>query len=222
MHSTIVKNEFALFIFRLFESSRSLSTSFRIRSKQRCEVDRCLSSSIYLLFSLYYKAHGWFGAKGIARRVPSIYCALEYELLKRMENRNSNNAFNLFEFCRDGYSYHAKGIWAREGSDFFATIGSSNFSICLNQDFFNSGERSINADMESQLIIKTRNLNLISMFEKVCVPFVFLYIKERDDLLKHSQSFSTKLFDSKLDEFNRSDSKSLDIRLVASYLKRFL
>ncbi|XGW02754.1 hypothetical protein V3C99_014631 [Haemonchus contortus] len=78
------------------------------------------------------KANGFFGAAGLSGYVPSMYSW----------------------YCRDGWTFHAKGLWVEEPLRTATLIGSSNF-----------GYRSVHRDLEAQVLLVTSNEHLRSQLK---------------------------------------------------------
>jgi CDP-diacylglycerol--glycerol-3-phosphate 3-phosphatidyltransferase len=72
------------------------------------------------------RANGFFGARGVAGRVPEAYTLLEQRFA-----RGAAPGVCMHEWAREGWTYHAKGVWARpaRGVPPVATLlGSTNLS----------------------------------------------------------------------------------------------
>ncbi|KAI6199767.1 CDP-diacylglycerol--glycerol-3-phosphate 3-phosphatidyltransferase [Aphelenchoides besseyi] len=92
-------------------------------------------------------ANGFFGARGISGGIPSLYVYISLLFYRKVQELFK--PITMYEWSRSGWSFHAKGIWIepRDSTEWFATvIGSSNY-----------GYRSTNRDLESQLLIFTKN-----------------------------------------------------------------
>lgn len=90
-------------------------------------------------------ANGFHAGGGLLRYIPRLYTAFAKEYL------DYKPKCDLFIFRKPDWSYHAKGIWYEGLSDIYIhIIGSSNYNY-----------RSSFRDFETQLIILTRNKNLI-------------------------------------------------------------
>ena len=88
-------------------------------------------------------SHGFSPKPGVKRRgdwVPQAFQHISYQLNK---NRR-NNTDRLLWYTRDGWTFHAKGIWifSPEGHLVAATVGSGNY-----------GYRSYQRDMESNCLL---------------------------------------------------------------------
>lgn len=107
-------------------------------------------------------ANGFLGSKGISAAIPAVYSEIERMFLERAEEENRlmpspdkgmREGISMMEYERDGWTFHAKGIWLDEGNGFITSLGSSNF-----------GTRSANGDLEFQVELATRNRQLIERF----------------------------------------------------------
>jgi CDP-diacylglycerol--glycerol-3-phosphate 3-phosphatidyltransferase len=90
------------------------------------------------------KSHGFFGAKGFKAWIQKEYDQIHSEL--------AASGLRVSEFYRDGWTFHAKGIWGWAQGDCMPSlmaIGSTNY-----------GHRSVFRDLESQVVIGTANTPL--------------------------------------------------------------
>lgn len=145
-----------------------------IRASPDVSVD--LTSGYFGLYSAYKRAvldspapvsiiaaapesNGFFGSKGPSRLIPEGYTLLERRFWADAKSRGraGPGGITLKEWRKDGWTYHAKGLWiAPPAEDPFLTfIGSSNLST-----------RSLNLDTEMSLFMSTRNNELRSTFGK--------------------------------------------------------
>lgn len=93
-------------------------------------------------------ANGFFGSKGFSGYIPLIYSIIE----ERFFNQITNEKVKLYEYNRDKWTFHGKGLWMTykdEDLPVVSMIGSPNF-----------GKRSVNLDTEAQMIIFTENKTL--------------------------------------------------------------
>lgn len=58
------------------------------------------------------RANGFFNANGIKSSVPSVYTLVEQRFLKQVEGMGLGEKIRVHEYARDGWTYHAKGMWA--------------------------------------------------------------------------------------------------------------
>jgi CDP-diacylglycerol--glycerol-3-phosphate 3-phosphatidyltransferase len=129
------------------------------------------------LLSAAPQANGWYGASGIGGKVPALYAAAEYEMLRRLQREPERVRENvgIFEYNRPGWSYHAKGMWmepatsgaadgsadGKAASEFMTAVGSPNYS-----------SRSLEGDIETQLFLCTRDETLKTQFREVCTVYI--------------------------------------------------
>lgn len=95
------------------------------------------------------QANGFYQSPGLSGYIPDAYRSLELAFLRSRARpplaRNAQGEEALFEYARDGWTFHAKGLWLDAGPDMMATVvGSSNF-----------GHRSFFRDLEAQLTLIT-------------------------------------------------------------------
>ncbi|RKP18973.1 hypothetical protein ROZALSC1DRAFT_29379, partial [Rozella allomycis CSF55] len=93
-------------------------------------------------------ANGFYNASGLSKHIPSVYSLLERKFMKTIRRAKCDDRIRLYEFDKQGYSFHAKGLWIfdKDGKPFLSTIGSPNL-----------GYRSAYRDMESQVFLKSDN-----------------------------------------------------------------
>ncbi|KFD68459.1 hypothetical protein M514_10187 [Trichuris suis] len=118
------------------------------------------SSNFGNCISTNAQSNGFYGAKGFSRQVPHIYLSYVYDFLNDIVRRDQQHRLLLTEYARDGWTFHAKGIWLRgtkSDSPYYTIIGSSNF-----------GCRSILRDLESQLVMVTENGALKRELQNEC------------------------------------------------------
>uniref|UniRef100_A0A1B6D6J1 CDP-diacylglycerol--glycerol-3-phosphate 3-phosphatidyltransferase n=2 Tax=Clastoptera arizonana TaxID=38151 RepID=A0A1B6D6J1_9HEMI len=97
-------------------------------------------------------ANSFNTASGPAGRIPHAYTSLAAGFLNWARRIGQCHRITLLEYQRPGWTYHAKGLWhtlAGQSSPYLTLIGSSNF-----------GARSVERDLESQVVIVTSNENL--------------------------------------------------------------
>ncbi|XP_034934083.1 CDP-diacylglycerol--glycerol-3-phosphate 3-phosphatidyltransferase, mitochondrial [Chelonus insularis] len=127
------------------------------------------------LLTAHPTANGFYGAKGIAGQIPAAYTIIEKSFFDSCERMNLNNRIKLEEYIRPGWTYHAKGLWytlPNEQKPSLTLIGSSNF-----------GYRSVHRDLETQLVLITRNAKLQNCLQE-----------EYDRLRKYAQPVKRESF----------------------------
>ncbi|CAH0481670.1 unnamed protein product [Peronospora belbahrii] len=102
-------------------------------------------------------ANGFYNARGVKGALPMAYSLIEQDFFKHTLGREFPTV--LREFNRPGWTFHGKGMWWKPpvtngrkvttGFPQATIVGSSNF-----------GQRSYGCDMESNLVLFTRNLEL--------------------------------------------------------------
>ncbi|PCH37915.1 hypothetical protein WOLCODRAFT_135922 [Wolfiporia cocos MD-104 SS10] len=102
------------------------------------------------------KANGFYASKGVSGRIPEGYTVLERRFMKALraagrewphDTRTTSTGVQLSEWERDGWTYHAKGIWVRptQVEDPVLTLfGSTNLN-----------SRSANLDTELSFMLVT-------------------------------------------------------------------
>ncbi|KAL6741797.1 hypothetical protein Aduo_015015 [Ancylostoma duodenale] len=99
------------------------------------------------------KANGFFGAAGPSGYIPSMYSWV-CERILQMKEKYGRNDVNLYEYHRDGWTFHAKGLWVDTPAQTATLVGSSNF-----------GYRSVHRDLEAQILLVTSNERLRSQLK---------------------------------------------------------
>lgn len=96
--------------------------------------------------------NGFKGAKFPSGNIPDAYTLLARQFYEKIKQHGQENRISMFEYQRDQWTYHAKGLWyypAGSSLPYMTVIGSSNY-----------GERSVNRDLESQICLVTTNKSL--------------------------------------------------------------
>jgi CDP-diacylglycerol--glycerol-3-phosphate 3-phosphatidyltransferase len=76
-------------------------------------------------------ANGFTGARGVAGRIPEGYTLLEQRFVRAARAAGRGQDVVLEEWERNGWTYHAKGVWARPAHDappVATLLGSTNLS----------------------------------------------------------------------------------------------
>ncbi|XP_067403274.1 LOW QUALITY PROTEIN: CDP-diacylglycerol--glycerol-3-phosphate 3-phosphatidyltransferase, mitochondrial [Emydura macquarii macquarii] len=98
------------------------------------------------------EVNGFFGAKGMAGAIPAAYVYIAHQFYNKVCCRGQHNRVQLQEYARNGWTFHAKGLWlylAGSSLPCLTLIGSPNF-----------GYRSVHRDLEAQVAIVTENRDL--------------------------------------------------------------
>ncbi|XP_075148150.1 phosphatidylglycerophosphate synthase 1 [Haematobia irritans] len=111
---------------------------------------KCLAQCSILM--AHPNANGFQGAKGPAGGIPAAYTLIAKSFYESLVHRKQDHRVNFFEYEKQGWTYHAKGLWyylPQSKLPNLTLIGSSNF-----------GERSVNRDLETQVCLVTANASL--------------------------------------------------------------
>ncbi|KAI8981874.1 hypothetical protein BDF20DRAFT_818683 [Mycotypha africana] len=127
------------------------------------------------------EANGFFNSKGVSRFLPPAYTHIERQFYRHIKRMGREEDITIEEYRRPGWTYHAKGLWvflnskntSNDELPYATMIGSPNF-----------GQRSMERDLEAQVLVITRNENLRKA----------LY-KEVDLLHQYSEVVSKETFD---------------------------
>nr|GAT47409.1 predicted protein [Mycena chlorophos] len=60
------------------------------------------------------RANGFYGSRGVSGRIPEGYTLLEQCFMNAVASANRQNSVQLTEWEREGWTYHAKGIWVSD------------------------------------------------------------------------------------------------------------
>ncbi|KAK3089168.1 hypothetical protein FSP39_001412, partial [Pinctada imbricata] len=110
------------------------------------------SEANYKILSASPQVNGFFGASGIAGKVPDTYTAISRKFFQTVCYHDQENRVQLMEYYRDKWTFHVKGLWYySQGNNLphMSIVGSSNF-----------GYRSVYRDLECQVAIVTTNSQL--------------------------------------------------------------
>ena len=143
------------------------------------------------------EANGFHTATGISASIPMAYSEIERRIFQqaRAAGRRGEADLRLHEYKRDGWTFHAKGIWATLREDEEAIEGSGGGSAnsrrrspavmpnVVSIGSPNMGRRSVGRDFESQLVLLTDNADLARRFQG-----------EQEDLLRHTTPVSEATF----------------------------
>lgn len=121
------------------------------------------------------EANGFFNGRGFSKYIPQAYMHLCKEFFYKVQDSGRNNDLALLEYIRSGWTFHGKGIWfypPGEKHPSMTMIGSPNY-----------GSRSVNRDLEAQVVLATENIRLR---EKLHL--------ERSNLIKYTRTISANTF----------------------------
>ena len=158
-------------VLRSFDSNgRSfMSTAYFNIAKHQIEeeiLDHCPCSHWSFLTSAP-SANGFYGSSGLSSLIPSAYLQNELHFLRDINNKGKKEMMMMNEYMREGWTYHAKGMWYYPPSSplpSFSIIGSSNFGL-----------RSFELDLEAQLYLFTSSPSLSSLLHSVLFLLLLFY-----------------------------------------------
>ena len=102
-------------------------------------------------------ANGFFNDGAIKSLIPKVYKSMENNLIKLSKA-------SVREYAREGWTFHAKGLWGECADEYLMGIGSSNYSI-----------RSFTRDTELQFY-----------FYSSCPKFKNAIDNDYDNIRKHT------------------------------------
>ncbi|XP_055852795.1 CDP-diacylglycerol--glycerol-3-phosphate 3-phosphatidyltransferase, mitochondrial [Episyrphus balteatus] len=155
-HDSIVTKQ--LFSSSVSGSRLKLATGYFNLTQEYMDTitKNCLAQCSILM--AHPNANGFQGANGPAGSIPAAYTLIAKHFYESLVREQQDHRVNFFEFEKDGWSYHAKGLWYYLPNATYPSltlIGSSNF-----------GERSVNRDLESQVCLVTSNKSLQSRLQE--------------------------------------------------------
>ncbi|RLN64659.1 hypothetical protein BBJ29_001778 [Phytophthora kernoviae] len=105
------------------------------------------------------RANGFYDAAGLKGALPMAYSLIEQDFFERTRCREFPTT--LREFNRPDWTFHGKGMWWRpslsSASTHKAALGLPQITVVGSSNF---GQRSYGCDLESNLILYTRNPDL--------------------------------------------------------------
>jgi len=113
------------------------------------------SQSNFNILLAHPQANGFLGAGGLAGGIPAAYTYLAKQFFSRIQEKDQSVRVKMFEFQREGWTYHAKGLWYSTSASkdpCLTMVGSPNY-----------GYRSVMKDLETQVTILTTNKQLQKM-----------------------------------------------------------
>ncbi|XP_075209993.1 phosphatidylglycerophosphate synthase 1 [Lycorma delicatula] len=126
---------------------------FNLTDSYRCIILGKSQAKFNILVA-HPSANGFLKAAGPAGGIPSAYTSLATSFLSWTNRLGQTDRVSVLEYQRPGWTFHAKGLWqsfCNNQIPFLTVIGSSNFGV-----------RSVNRDLESQVVIVTENEKLKS------------------------------------------------------------
>jgi len=136
-----------------------------------------MKQSSYTLLMAHPKANGFLGARGPPGGIPHAYTLIASKFWQWVQQNSLQHRITLFEYLRQGWTFHAKGLWYSSGMSIsnmpcLTMVGSPNF-----------GYRSVYRDLETQVTILTTNKELQERMGK-----------EQKLLYKQGQSVNSSTF----------------------------
>ena len=112
------------------------------------------SAPKYAIITASPEANGFSNAHGLSGYIPHAYVYLAKSFLEEVQfaHQDRVDRIDVLEYCRPDWTYHAKGIWLYlpgQQLPSVSLIGSPNF-----------GYRSLERDLEAQIMLVTRNETL--------------------------------------------------------------
>lgn len=113
------------------------------------------------LLTAHPSANGFYTAtRSPAGALPLAYSRIEEDFVRQCERRGVGDRVSVHEWRREGWTFHAKGLWVSRSDDsdpFLITLGSPNF-----------GRRSAERDLEAQAFVTTRSADLSARAGQEC------------------------------------------------------
>ncbi|KAG8953110.1 CDP-diacylglycerol--glycerol-3-phosphate 3-phosphatidyltransferase [Tulasnella sp. 424] len=108
------------------------------------------------------KANGFYGSKGISGRLPEAYTWLERRFWgaasKAGKISPQDSKVELSEWERQGWTYHAKGIWVRFGED-SSDHGSTPAISLFGSTNLNSRSANLDTELSFMMVTSSRELS---------------------------------------------------------------
>jgi CDP-diacylglycerol--glycerol-3-phosphate 3-phosphatidyltransferase len=147
------------------------------------------------------KSNGFYGSKGLSGMIPLAYDTMEQSFFQSIhkwkrncENKNNNQQLtsniHLFEYNRNNWTFHAKGLWLSPPSNNSLLSNKEQLSLypslpCLTMiGSSNFGHRSKERDLETQIVLLTKNEKLRKSLKL-----------EKDSLFQHSYQVTHSTFE---------------------------
>ncbi|KAG8970238.1 CDP-diacylglycerol--glycerol-3-phosphate 3-phosphatidyltransferase [Tulasnella sp. 419] len=162
------------------EEERTIATLFDVLSRhsEHVPVSVDLTSGYFGLYAPYKdmilaspenmhwnivaaspKANGFYGSKGLSGRIPEAYTWLERSFWKAAQRvskqSGTDSRIQLTEWAKEGWTYHAKGIWVQLGDDKVQHVNRPLPTISLFGST-NLNSRSANLDTELSFLMITK------------------------------------------------------------------
>jgi len=122
------------------------------------------------------EANGFFQSRGVSGWIPEAYTWYEYQfwsslkkskrLLGQDGRKSDEGGVEVREWKKQGWTYHAKGIWYTPASPTGAADSPSNGPTMVHVGSSNYGSRSADLDLECTFLISTKSTELSRRFKK--------------------------------------------------------
>ncbi|PAV80114.1 hypothetical protein WR25_11859 [Diploscapter pachys] len=113
------------------------------------------------------KANGFLNAQGLSGQIPAVYSNILHNFYSKVQESN-RKSLKLFEYDREGWTFHSKGFWIEHPNYSATIVGSSNY-----------GYRSAFRDLEAQVFLVTKDQNLREQLkEMVLIPTGLMVARE--------------------------------------------
>jgi len=129
------------------------------------------SKALFKILTASPKSNGFYGSNGVSFYIPPGYTCIERDFMLEAEKNQRGKEIQIYEYEKPGWTFHAKGMWYSAQPNqppSMTMIGSPNY-----------GHRSVKHDVEAQVLLHTKNEQLM---EKMKL--------ERDQLFKLSKHVS--------------------------------
>ncbi|KAF7312706.1 CDP-diacylglycerol--glycerol-3-phosphate 3-phosphatidyltransferase [Mycena indigotica] len=123
------------------------------------------------------RANGFYGSRGISGRIPEGYTLLEQRFMQAVLHANRQFGVQLNQWERDGWTYHAKGIWVSESEEslpLMTLFGSTNL---------NSRSAHIDTELSFLMLAPDDDSEAVLALRRQLAA-------ERDNILAHSKPWS--------------------------------
>ena len=134
----------------------TLSTAYFNVDESLCSaiVD---SSASWEVITASPEANGFLGSSGLSAYIPALYLNAEHRFLSQVDKKGKAN-LRMLEWKKEGETFHGKGLWISSGSS------DPHISVCGSSNY---GKRSLNLDLEAQMILKTEDPSLQASLRQV-------------------------------------------------------
>lgn len=156
-------------------SNVSFTTGYFNVTDKYCDI-MIESTAGYEILLSSPEANGFYESRGFGKHIPEVYIHLCKNFHRKVVNSNREHDFSLLEYIRKGWTFHGKGMWCYlpgEGLPSLTLIGSPNFGL-----------RSVDRDLEAQIVLVTKNELLRRKLHK-----------ERNNIAQHTSPITAVTFE---------------------------